>query len=115
MECEPTTFDQQSEAIAATVLEPVMVKGVSVRSTKLHQRTSEFINARTASNQHSNRPESPTLTLHASKYKVYKLHQRYILKERLSTISSEDVLLVECMYLVFTRMQGESYSRRLTS
>ena len=53
MECEPTTFDQQSEAIATTVQGPVMVKGVSVRSTKLHQSTSEFINAGTASHQHN--------------------------------------------------------------
>ena len=42
------------------------------------------------------RPESPTVTLtwHACKYKVHKLHQRYMLN---------------FMYLVYTRMPGESY------
>ena len=32
-----------------------------------------------------------------------------------SEVISEDVALVEFMYLVFTRMQGESYRRRLRS
>ena len=44
-----------------------------------------------------------TLTWHACKYKVHKLHK------------SEEVPLVEFMYLVFTRMPGESYRRRLRS
>ena len=49
------------------------------------------------------RPESPTVTFtwYACKYKVHKLHQRYILP------------LMDFMYLVFTRMLGESYHRRL--
>ena len=46
--------------------------------------------------------ESPTVTLtwHSCKCKVRK---------------DEDVLLAEFMYLVFTRMPGESYRRRLRS
>ena len=49
------------------------------------------------------RPESPvvTLTWHAYKYKVHKLHQRCILQ------ILEDVPLVEFMSLVFTHMPGE--------
>ena len=49
-------------------------------------------------------------------YKVHKLHQRYILIPRGCTsggVYVEDVLLVEFMYLVLTRMPGESYRRRL--
>ena len=48
--------------------------------------------------------ESPTVTLtwHACKYKVHKLHQMF----------SSDIPLVEFMYLVFTRMPGETYRRR---
>ena len=40
-----------------------------------------------------------TLTCDASKYKIHKLHQRYILK---------DVPLVEAIYLAFTRMPRQS-------
>ena len=39
-----------------------------------------------------------TLTWHASKYKVQKLHQRYIL----NVPDAEDVPLAEFIYLVFT-------------
>ena len=42
-----------------------------------------------------------------TRYKVHKLHQRHII--------FEDVPLVEFMYLVFTRMSGESYRWRLRS
>ena len=45
-----------------------------------------------------------TLTWHACKYKVHKLHHRYIL----------DVFMVEFRYLGFTRMPGET-RRRLRS
>ena len=41
----------------------------------------------------------------STRYKVHKLHQKYII--------FEDVPLVEFMCLVFTRMPGESYRRRL--
>ena len=94
------------------------------------------------------RPESPTVTLtcHACKYKVHKLHQRYILSSsggvylwwRFCTLylhacqvrvplvefmylvftrmpGESSVPLVEFMYLVFTHMPGESYRRRLGS
>ena len=44
----------------------------------------------------------------ASKYKVHKLHQRYILK-------NQNVPQVEFVYLVFTRLPVESYSRLLRS
>ena len=49
------------------------------------------------------RPESPTVTLawHACQY--------------VSITMYEDVTLVEFMYLVFTRMPGESYRRRIRS
>ena len=52
------------------------------------------------------RPESPTVTFtwHAYKYKVHKLYQRCIFAS-----SCKDVPLVEFMYLVFTRMPGESF------
>ena len=47
--------------------------------------TTRYINSTrvTASKPHQ-RPESPTVTFtwHASKYKVHKLHQRYILKKK---------------------------------
>ena len=48
------------------------------------------------------RPESPTVTLtwHAYKYNVHKLRQMYIF---------------EFMYLIFTRIPGETYRRRLRS
>jgi len=53
------------------------------------------------------RPNLPTvvLTWHVSKYKVHKLHQRYILCD--ARVVFEDVLLVEFMYLVFTCMSGD--------
>ena len=37
------------------------------------------------------------------------------MSDMVSKIEIEDVPLVEFMYLVFTRMPGESYSRRLGS
>ena len=57
------------------------------------------------------RPEllTVTLTWRASKYKVHKFHQSYI------HFGSVHVLLVDSMYLVFTRMPGLSYHRRLRS
>ena len=65
------------------------------------------------------RPESPTVTLtwYAFKYKVHKLHQRYSFRMYLflKMYLFENVPLVELMYLVFTRMPGESYRRRLRS
>ena len=71
------------------------------------------------------RPESPTVTLtwRVCKYKVHKLHQKYILMVyfwwSLCTLylhaCKKDVPLVEFMYLVFTRMPGESYRRQLRS
>ena len=70
------------------------------------------------------RPESPTVTLtwHVCKYKTYyKLRQRFILKCTSDgiyvpcIIAHMDVPLVEFMYLVFTHVPGESYSRRLRS
>ena len=68
------------------------------------------------------RLELPTVTLtwHACKYNVHKLHQRYILKEKSKEKSSEKNRLfekelylwwTEFIYLVFTRMPGESYRR----
>ena len=58
------------------------------------------------------RPELPTVTLtwHAGKYKELKLHQGYILESIL-----EDIILVEFMYLVFTRKLGESDRGQLRS
>ena len=67
-----------------------------------------------------------TLTWHAGKYKVHKLHQRYILslwglctlylqKPELPAVTLTWHALVEFMYLVFTRMPGESYHRQLGS
>ena len=47
------------------------------------------------------RPESPTLARHASKYKVHLRHHTF---ERVR----EDVALVELMYLVFTCISGSS-------
>ena len=81
------------------------------------------------------RPESPTVTLtwHASKYKVHKLHQRthngkdlshlwelspgmrvhtrYINSIRIILLACRGQLLMEFMYLVFTCMPGESFYR----
>ena len=61
------------------------------------------------------RPESlmVTLTWHGCKCKVHKYHQRYILCT--DTKVFEDKPLVEFMYLVFTRMPGESYCWQLRS
>ena len=45
--------------------------------------TNELISTQNTSHKHNNKkPELPTLTLswHACKYRVHKLHQRYILK-----------------------------------
>ena len=72
------------------------------------------------SNKHTmhQRPESPTVSLirHASKYKVHKLHQRYILwyipwwkmylwRRTLCTSGGVYVPLAEFMYLTSIRMQ----------
>ena len=46
---------------------------------------------------HQNQNTKELITWHACKYRVHKLHQRYV--------------LVEFMCLAFTRMPGESYSR----
>ena len=46
-----------------------------------------------------------TLTWHPRKYKVHKLHLRYIL----NVSDAEDVPLAEFIYLVFTRAPCESY------
>ena len=47
-------------------------------------------------------PESPTVTLtwNASKYKVHKLHQRYILTYSNSHLACKDAPLVEFVYVV---------------
>ena len=69
-----------------------------------NQQTRELISARkkNITQVQQQRPESPTVTFtwHSCKYKVHKLHQRYILW---------------FMYLVFTCMPGESYHRWLRS
>ena len=66
-----------------------------------HTHTHGCIHTHTHTQQ---KPESPvvTLTWHASKYKVHKLHQRYILY-----CFSKGVPLVGVVYLIFTHMQGE--------
>ena len=70
-----------------------------------NQHTRELISPRNAQvQQQSSEWPTVTLTWHACKYKVHKLHHRYILW---------DVPLVEFMYFVFTRMPGESYRRPL--
>ena len=69
-----------------------------------------------------------TLTWHVCKYRVHKLHQRYILilpyrVQRIYAwwslctlyLHACQMVMVEFMYLVFTRMPGESYRRRLRS
>ena len=81
-----------------------------------HNQTAHTVH-RLADEQHHSKyltqaqqgPESPTVTLtwHACKYKVHKLHQRRYINSTRGTSSS----LVEFMYLVFTRMPGESYCR----
>ena len=65
------------------------------------------------------RPESPTVTLtrHSCKYKVQNLHLMYLYLmylciHRGCAYFTEDVPLVEFMYLVFTHTPGESYRRR---
>ena len=64
-----------------------------------NQQTRELIGTWKTSHKRQQRHESPTVTLtwHASKYKVHKLHQMYI--------------LVEFVYLLFTHMPVESYHR----
>ena len=63
------------------------------------------------------RPESPTVTRtwHASKYKVHKLcllvEFMYLVFTRMPGKSHHRWPLVEFMYLVFTPMPGESYHR----
>ena len=55
-----------------------------------------------------------TLTWHASKYTVYKLHQSHIpWWSSCALYVSEDVPLVEVMYPAFTRMPCESYHEQL--
>ena len=66
-----------------------------------NQHTRELISARI---------NSPTIspTWHASKYKVHKLHQKYIFNvPLLEFMIFEDAPLVEFMYLVSTSMPGE--------
>ena len=72
--------------------ERINTKGVNQRSKDVTQIQQQ-------------RAESPTVTLtwHASKYRVHKLH----------ILRSSDVLLVKFIQLVFTRMPGESYLRHL--
>ena len=55
-----------------------------------------------------------TLTWHACKCKIRKLHQRYILCEICTSSMNTKVQQAEIMYLVFTWMPGESYRRRLS-
>ena len=80
-----------------------------------NQHTRELISTWKNSHKHSNKdpppPQSPTVTLtwHANRYKVHKLHQRYIWWS-LCTLH-----LLSCIYLVFTCMPGESCHRRLRS
>ena len=78
--------------------------------------------ARKTSDKHNNKYlQSPTVTLtwHACKYKVHKLHQKYIIEDYLhkhhQRYNLDDVPRVEFMYLVFTPVPGESYCRRLKS
>ena len=56
-----------------------------------NQHTRELISARKTSHKHSNKDSSPTviLTWHASKYKIHKLHQGYML---VRTRRTSDVL-----------------------
>ena len=72
------------------------------------ESTHKGVNSRSKQTQQQ-RHELPTVTLtwHACEYKARKLHQKYIHKW------SEDVLLVECMYLVFTCLRCVSYCRWL--
>ena len=46
---------------------------------------------------------------------VQNLHARELISARKTSHKVEDVLLVEFMYLVFTRMPGVCYRRRLRS
>ena len=54
-----------------------------IRNTNTTRNTSTLQYEHKYSNKEHQRPESPTVTLtwHACKYKVHKLHQRYILKK----------------------------------
>ena len=81
-----------------------------------NQHTRELISTWKNSHKHSNKdppppPQSPTVTLtwHANRYKVHKLHQRYI------WWSLCTLYLLSCIYLVFTCMPGESCHRQLRS
>ena len=89
--------------------------------------TSKGVNWRLkyATQAQQQRSELPTVTLtwHACKYKVYKLHQRYILcvpciythtRWELCTLILH-TCQVRVMYLVFTHTPGESYHRWLGS
>ena len=78
-----------------------------------NQRTRELISTWITYKVQQQRPDLPavTLTSPACKYKVQKLHQRYTLL----FCGTEDVPLVEFMYLVFTRRPGECYHRQLGS
>ena len=84
----------------------------TVKATNFSHTESTYkgVNSKMSHNHNMwQRPESPTVTLtwHVCKYRVHKLHQRFVLKS--------DVPLVEFMRLVFTCMPGESYRRRLGS
>ena len=74
------------------------------------QHTREFISAENTHKYNNKDLSHPQwLTWYACKYKVHKLHQDVPLVE------DEDVPQVEFMYLVFTRIPGESYCRQLRS
>ena len=79
------------------------------RASVQNEQKMELCSARKDVTQtHHQRPESPTVTFtrHSSKHMVHKRHQRYI-------NSTEDVTLVEFMYLAFTCMLD--YRSRLNS
>ena len=63
-------------------------KALTFKMQVQNQATREFISARKTSHKHNRDPATTaTPTWHASKYKVHKLHERYILKEDASTLS----------------------------
>lgn len=59
---------------------------------------------------HNNRPESPvtSVTWHASKYKVSRLHQKYILKlHRKYTFGGVGTFGAPLVYVAFTGMPND--------
>ena len=113
----PVTWQMERRGVFKYVFIPIQNEAQSARAESTHKGANwRWKYVRQVQQQ---RPESPTVTLtwHACKYKVHKLHQRYILKKGcppLAYILFADVLLVELMYLVFTRMSHESYRRQLS-